>query len=45
MVVGPEGVVDAGVPALVGSNNVVGGEDWGHSRNSEDEADGEDEVE
>lgn len=25
MVVGPEGVVDAGVPSLVGADNVVGG--------------------
>lgn len=41
MVVGPESVVHAGVPALVGANNVIGGEDWRNSCNGEDEADGE----
>lgn len=25
MVVGPDGVVDAGIPALIGSHDVVGG--------------------
>lgn len=30
MVVGPEGVVEAGVPPLVGAHDVVGGRARGH---------------
>lgn len=39
VVVGPKGVVDAGVPAAVGTNNVVGSKDCWSGGDEEDEED------
>ena len=44
VVFGPKGVVQTGIPTLISSNNVVGGQDRRKGRNGGDENDGEDKV-